>query len=82
MLRHASAYVVASDHDRPLCLSASRKRSSQTERRGTEVSLTVSSPPERPKQGKSTATGRRLAAAMPSKQDSDTCHEGGVLLLE
>ncbi len=79
MLRHDSAYVVASDHDRPPL----PERFEETYKKSlTEVSLTVSSPPERPKQGKSTVTGRRPAATMPSRQHSDTCHEGGVLLLE
>src|SRR5882724_7975073 len=51
MLRHASADVVARNHDWVLVPSAWRKRISQAERCSTEASLTVSSPPERPKPG-------------------------------
>jgi hypothetical protein len=46
MLRHAFAYVVASDRDRPPL----PERFEETYKKSLpEVSLTVSSPPERPK---------------------------------
>ena len=43
--------------------SASRKRSTQAVSAGTVAVAAVSSPPERPQPGRSTATGRSPAAA-------------------
>jgi hypothetical protein len=56
----------------PFAFIAPRKRTSQAANAGIEAVATLSCPPECPKPGKSTATGRRPAAAMPSSTGCQT----------